>query len=70
MQPITYSLVLNVLTFLVCSALAYYFNQPLLVVVALLMQSHALERFQDKGDDEDEDEDEPSMGFTAEVSKK
>jgi hypothetical protein len=65
MQPINYSLILNITTLLVCAVLACVFTQPLLVAIALVMQTHALERFQSAHQDDDEDE--QPMGFTADV---
>lgn len=67
MHPISYSLVLNILTLLVTGFLALAFNTPWLVLIAMLTQTHAIERFRPESKDED-DEDEPQpMGFTADV---
>jgi len=76
MQPVTYSLILNMAALAVTGALAYFFNEPLLVVVALVLQTHVMERFNNAGgvgahpdDEDDEDEDQP-MGFTADIKGK
>lgn len=71
MQPIQYSLILNIVAILVIGALAAFFNQPLLVIAvlfALVTQTHAIQRFPDDEDDDDDDEDEEQpMGFTAKL---
>lgn len=67
MQPITYSMILNVLLLAVSSFLSIVFAQPLIFVLAVIMMSHALERFQEKADEDDEQE--PAIGFTANVGK-
>lgn len=65
MQPIIYSLILNLAMLAVCTALAFMMNSPWLVVVAMALQTHALDRF--RGDKEEEEDDEQPMGFTADV---
>lgn len=67
MQPITYSLVINLCVLAACTALAFMFNQPLLVVVALVLQTHALDRFRDEDPDKSDEEEESCIGFTANV---
>ena len=68
MQPITYSLILNAAALAICGFLALVFNQPLLIVVALVLQTHALERFQAAQQQDDEEDFPPqAMGFTADV---
>jgi hypothetical protein len=70
MQPISYSLIINVLTLALCGFLAYTFAQPWLVIVAVLIQTHALERFREAERDRqdmEEGDDEPAIGFTANV---
>lgn len=66
MQPITYSLIINVLILAVVGALTYVFSQPLLIVVGLMMMNHVMERFSSKNDEDEEDDSQP-MGFTADV---
>lgn len=66
MQPINYSLILNIAMIAVCAWLAYVFSQPMLVIIALLAQTHALERFHDH---DNEDTDAQPMGFTADLKK-
>jgi hypothetical protein len=65
-QPITYSLILNILALIVTGVLAWLFNQPMLVVVALVLQTHALNKFQESNDYPEEEAEQP-MGFTADV---
>lgn len=70
MQPITYSMILNILLLAVSGFLSIVFNQPLVFVIAVIMMSHALERFRDDADDgQDDNEQEPAIGFTANVGK-
>lgn len=68
MQPIHYSLIFNIITLAVCTALAWRFEQPMLVVLALVLSQHALARFSgDDDDDEGEDDEGSAMGFLANV---
>lgn len=69
MHPINYSFVMNVLTLLVCAGLSVWLAQPLLVVIALVMQTHALERFNTQPNQPDQDDDEPCIGFNANVGR-
>ncbi len=63
MHPIHYSLILNIIILAVTGFIAYSFREPL-VVVALLLANHSMEKFQDGDDpDEDDDDDEPRIGF-------
>lgn len=69
MQPITYSLIINVLALLIAGGLAWAFSQPWIFVIALLLQTHVLQRFEEKifGDDEDNDAEGGGIGFTADI---
>lgn len=65
MQPITYSLIFNVIGVLLAAALSYQFNVVWLFLVVLMIQNHALERFTERVR-QDEDDAQP-MGFTADI---
>jgi hypothetical protein len=65
-QPIHYSLIYNFAVLMVMGALAWKLDQPLLLVVALLISQHALERFRSEAQDKEEDEAQP-MGFLQDV---
>lgn len=68
MQPITYSIIFNVLGAILAAGLAYVFQQPWLFVVVLMIQNHALERFRAEQHDAEPDfDDGQPMGFTADV---
>ena len=70
MQPITYSLVINLATLAAVGVLAYTFAQPMLIILAIVLQSHALERFRDEQPQmmmPDEDDESQPMGFTADI---
>lgn len=68
MQPITYSLIFNVIGVLLAAALSYQFNVPWLFLVVLMIQSHTLERFVERvRQDEEDDDDAQPMGFTADI---
>lgn len=64
MHPIHYSLILNLAVLLITGFLSYVFEEPLLVVVALLLANHSMARFQN---DDPDDEDNQPMGFLADV---
>jgi NADH pyrophosphatase NudC (nudix superfamily) len=49
-----------------CAILAYLFSQPWIIVIVLMLQSHALERFRNEEPEEEEMEEQP-MGFMADV---
>lgn len=66
MHPIHYSLILNLVTLAITGFLAYSFNQPLLVVAAMLLANHSMARFESDSQDDDDDDDQP-MGFLADV---
>lgn len=66
MHPIHYSLILNLVTLAITGFLAYSFNQPLLVVAAMLLANHSMARFESDGQDNDDD-DSRSIGFMADV---
>lgn len=66
MQPITYSLIFNVIGVLLAAALSYQFNVVWLFLVVLMIQNHALERFTERVR-QDEDDDAQPMGFTADI---
>lgn len=75
MHPITYSLIMNLAALLILAGVGIYTRYDgtlLLIVVAILIQTHALQRFsrgaEAEGDDDDDDE--PAIGFLAEVDKK
>lgn len=75
MHPITYSLILNLTSLLLIAGLGAYMGYegtPLLMILAVMIQTHALQRFTQGGDGDDEpgDDDEPAMGFLADVDKK
>lgn len=65
MHPIHYSLIINLATLAVCGFLSLAFAQPLLIVFAVVMATHALDRF--KETEEEEEFPEQPMGFTADV---
>lgn len=72
MQPIHYSLTFNLLALVICGLLSWQFNQPLLVIVALLVAQHTTARFEDRrpthlDDDDDDDDGGRPIGFTADV---
>jgi hypothetical protein len=78
LQPITYSLAINIIVMLISGGLAFAFAAPWVFIVAILVSNHALSRFslEDTDEDEaeiDEDESEPDdyndsrAGFTAKV---
>lgn len=74
MHPINYSLFLNTLSIACLTGLAAYFNEPwmvLTVVLAIVLQTHALQKFGDKDsqhdDDDDGDESKP-IGFLTDVT--
>lgn len=64
MQPIHYSLILNLAILAVTGWLSYVFMQPLLVVVGLMLAQHEMARFKDESA---EAEEEPAIGFTADI---
>lgn len=66
MQPITYSLIFNVICVLLAAALSYQFNVVWLFLVVLMIQNHALERFTERVRQDEEDDAQP-MGFTADI---
>lgn len=71
MQPITYSFLINVVSIAAASVLAWHFGEPLLLVLAVILQTHALERFTARQDDDDsEDYPDQPMGFSADLNKK
>ena len=67
MQPITYSLIFNVIGVLLAAALSYQFNVVWLFLVVLMIQNHALERFTERTTRQEEDDDAQPMGFTADI---
>lgn len=68
MQPIHYSFVFNILALIVFALLSWFFKEPLLIVIALLLSQHNFARFGKGQHDDDDDDDDPSIGFTANVS--
>lgn len=66
MQPIHYSLIINLAVLAVTGWLSFVFMQPLLVVVGLMLAQHEMARFKDEISEE-EDEGDPAIGFTADV---
>lgn len=72
MQPITYSFAINLSALLAAVFLSWQFTAPYIFVIALLVQTHALERFRDeeREDDRDTPDDEPAIGFTADIKGK
>jgi len=66
-HPIEYSLILNIVTLVVCGILAWTFAQPWLIIVAVVLQTHAIQRFGRESDENDEDDESQPMGFTADV---
>lgn len=77
-QPITYSLILNLATIGAAAALSWVLSSPLLFVIAIILATHALTRFQDDDEDDemrtesrpDPEYDESRAGFTADISKR
>lgn len=77
-QPITYSLILNLATLGAAAVLSWVLASPLLFVIAIILATHALSRFQDDEDDDEIPRDarpEPEYegggaGFTADISKR
>lgn len=67
MQPIHYSLILNLAVLAVTGWLSFVFTQPLLVVVGLMLAQHEMARFKDEIMEEDDDEGEPAIGFNADI---
>lgn len=68
MQPIHYSLIYNFCVLIVTGLLAWKFNQPWLVVIALLVAQHTMERFRSEHQDREQDQDESQpMGFLQDV---
>lgn len=65
MQPIHYSLILNLAVLIVLGALSYAFQQPLLVIVGLLLANHAIARF--SNEEAEDDDGEPAIGFNADI---
>lgn len=65
MHPIHYSLILNLAILAVTGWLSYVFNQPLLVVIGLMLAQHTMAKFDDG--EEDEEEEEPAIGFNANI---
>lgn len=67
MQPIHYSLIINLAVLAVTGLLSYLLSQPLLVVIGMMLAQHEMARFKDS-DREDEDEgEEPAIGFQANI---
>lgn len=64
MQPIHYSLIFNFLALMLTGFMAWEFEEPLLVIITLLVAQHTMARFSDNDDDDD---DEPGIGFMADV---
>ena len=75
LQPITYCLVMNIVILAITAWLADKFASPLLIIVAIFLCNHALQRFDDDTGEDDE-RDEPDeyeggrAGFTGDVSKR
>lgn len=65
MQPIHYSLIINLAVLAVTGWLSYVFTQPLLVVIGLMLAQHEMARF--KEEDDDDEGDEPVIGFQADI---
>ena len=70
MQPITYSLLINMAGIIAASVLAWHFGEPLLLVLAVILQTHALDRNPPQGQDDSEDYPDQPMGFNADLNKK
>lgn len=68
MHPITYSLIINLVALLGAVALAFHFAAPWLILVVIVLQTHAIQRFDESSQRgyEDEDESKP-IGFTAQI---
>ena len=67
LQPITYSLIINFTTLVGAGVLAYLFAQPWLFMIAILLSTHALERFREEPPNEEphsEYDGSGEMGFT------
>lgn len=71
MQPIHYSLILNLAILAVLGWLSYAFASPLLIIIGLLLANHTIARFgKNDGDEDDSDDDnekEPAIGFGANI---
>lgn len=72
MQPITYSFLINMAGISASCLLAWLFGEPLLLVLAIILQTHALDRNTQHDSDQDEPDDFPDqpMGFSADLTKK
>lgn len=70
MQPIHYSMILNVLAMVLAGLLSWQTSQPLWLIVVIMLQAHVFERYPPAGTpevDEEDEEDEQPMGFTAKI---
>ena len=67
MHPIHYSMIMNVLILVICAGLSWRFDNPLLVVIALLVLQHTMAKFSDDDMEDEEESDEPRIGFTADI---
>lgn len=66
MHPIHYSFGLNVLILLVCGALSYLLENPLILAIGFIVMQHMVGRFEDSPVfNMDEQDDEPKIGFLA-----
>lgn len=75
LQPITYCLIMNIVILGITAWLANKFASPLLIIVAIFLCNHALQRFDDDCCEDDSEMDDGEYeggraGFTADVSKR
>lgn len=76
MHPINYSLFVNTLSIACLTGLAAYFNEPwmvLAVVLAIVLQTHALQKFGDNdtrcdNDNDDDNDDGKPIGFLTDLT--
>jgi hypothetical protein len=66
MQPITYSLIINLAVLLVAGALAWKMDNPYILIIAVILQTHAIQRFS-KQEEEFEEEPSNAIGFSADI---
>lgn len=66
MQPIHYSLIVNLAVLIVTGLLSWQFSQPLLVVVGLMLMQHEMARFAEKVAEDEDDEGKP-IGFLSDL---
>lgn len=63
LQPITYSLSLNLAILIASGVLAWVFTNPLLFVIGLLVMQHVIQRFAQEEYEDEEPVGRAPMGF-------